>query len=128
MKGITQKYVNDVDGDCFGACVASILELEEVPNFHSDADGPWLKQWSDWLYERGFGLAWFNAHIPWLRGYGIASVPSALFPDSTHAIVWEYGENGKIAWNPNPDDPRGLEILNSDVTTFYVLTVLNPTL
>jgi hypothetical protein len=42
-------------GNCFSACVASLLEcpVEGMPNFHDTVDGmEWWQRWNEWLYER----------------------------------------------------------------------------
>lgn len=44
-------------GNCFAACVASILEikLDEVPNFCAKPDGWWLR-FLRWMSDRGWGV------------------------------------------------------------------------
>jgi hypothetical protein len=52
------RYVNQtktgVGGNCFAACIASILDLslDEVPNFCA-RDGDWFKEFQRWLVARG---------------------------------------------------------------------------
>lgn len=45
----------DEGGDCFAACIASILEvpIDGFPNFLADGDyeGHWCHRWQQWLYE-----------------------------------------------------------------------------
>lgn len=66
-------------GDCFRACIASILELghEDLPNPH-DADH-WFDAWQEALAPYGLRLIeWEVSAEPelWFEGYWIASVPS----------------------------------------------------
>lgn len=50
---------NAEKGNCFAACVASLLRLPitEVPNFVNDPDG-WPENLHGWLRERGMGYLW----------------------------------------------------------------------
>lgn len=107
-------------GNCFAACVASILEiddLERVPNYH----GPtWYAQWQAWLAIRGLGIedyvtAWETCETPewWCevmaehygwRGPMIAGGPSPRGP-WWHAVVVE---GGAIVHDPSPTPTRYL--------------------
>src|SRR5260370_22421604 len=53
MKPVTQSLVGE-EGNCFAACVASILEMSlvEVPNFCA-VDNGWWAAFQAWLAERG---------------------------------------------------------------------------
>jgi hypothetical protein len=48
------KIETDKGGDCFAACIASILEvpIEGFPNFLARVgDKTWWERWQDWLYD-----------------------------------------------------------------------------
>lgn len=72
MKPVHQTNFQRGTGNCFAACLASILEmpLEEVPNFcheGSDADGStWLERTARWLEERGRGFVFLNYPVVFL--------------------------------------------------------------
>jgi hypothetical protein len=86
-------------GNCFAACIASILELplDAVPNFcmdHLDADGStWLERTCAWLKERGWGVLLFNWDAPvcpldcWLICSGKSPRAVDAGDDWMHAVV-----------------------------------------
>jgi len=57
MKPISQTIFGDGKGDCFRACVASILEIphEEMPNFCIET-GDWIEKANKWLGPRGVAI------------------------------------------------------------------------
>jgi hypothetical protein len=59
MKPVDQTIFGAPHGNCFAACVASILELplEDVPNFVLEGEG-WWNAAKAWLHERGYALLW----------------------------------------------------------------------
>lgn len=79
---------NNNEGNCFGACIASILEipLKDMPQFSTrSAYGVWEKNWKDWLEAKGYKLV---THMPSTppRGYSIASgYSSRTYPKSFDA-------------------------------------------
>ena len=128
MKRVMQKVVNDKDGDCFAACLATILECD-VPNFHTDASAHMRDHYDTWLAPQNLQLVWFtfgSAPVP--KGYSILSVKSAMFKDAMHAVVFHQDEEGSghIIHNPNPFDPRGIEIPVEDWRFFDVVALRNP--
>ncbi len=124
MIPIEQTICTAPGGNCFAACVASILELllEEVPNFQSP---DWLEEWQKWLRPRNLGLLHFghrldpDAFIP--RGYAILGADSPR-GDWLHAVVTY---DGAICWDPSPDriNPVGTW---RDWTVFHVLDPTKP--
>ena len=86
MKPQKQKICSENNGDCFRACVASMLELpndDNLPNPHGDA---WLTEWLKWFGGIGLRLSWHHKSI-WRDGFWIASVQSKNFENTTHAII-----------------------------------------
>jgi hypothetical protein len=91
-------------GNCFAACIASILELplSDLPDPDlADKDAWWLT-WISWLRERNLTLyVWEvnpDADIP--HGYSIlATRPPGLPAGYGHAVV---AFDGHVVWNPNP--------------------------
>lgn len=93
MIPVKQVVPDPPDGDCFAACVASVLELplEEVPNPVGD---DWREQWADWLSERGY--SYVDVDLTWRGGtwwriapgqYWIATVPSLNHEGRYHSVV-----------------------------------------
>lgn len=83
------------DGNCFPACVASILEipLERVPRtFGPSAD--FLR----WLNERGLSATLYKAADFVPRGYAIAAGPSKRFANRLHACV---AYDGRVVHDPH---------------------------
>lgn len=112
MRPVFQTKFGGVDaepgekGDCFAACVASILELplEEVPNFcESDY---WHKDVNEWLAERGLALltindgAWKLCDWPmdwdttWVIGSGLGA------RGHRHSVVYQ---GDRMVHDPYPD-------------------------
>lgn len=96
----------DEGGDCFAACLASIMELpiEGFPNFldsrpHGEAG--WWHRWQLWLYEhyRSELLFWENRDTmpdPEQLAWWIASVTVGETP---HSVVFYRDE---FRWDPAP--------------------------
>ena len=106
MKKINQDQFGD-KGNCFAACVASILELplDAVPNL-CQGDSDWFLGFIQWL--DFYGLSSLNINIEqdnrelllkkFCRGYHIAGVENDN--GIKHAVVIK---NGSIVWDPMPD-------------------------
>lgn len=137
MKPVFQKVVDAGKGDCWAACIASILELplEEVPNFVGLSDHSKGILAEDlvkkWLKERGLFLLeiflWGNSEkknkswdlvLNWSHldnCYCILSVPSQRFPKGTHAVVGQFAKVNKsteliVAHDPNANNVPYTEI------------------
>jgi hypothetical protein len=86
------------DGNCFSACLASILEIPiaGVPVFL----GPYWDDFLPWLAERGLGASLYRkseSYVP--PGYSIAGGPSKRFAGKMHACV---AYDGTIVHDPHP--------------------------
>lgn len=101
---VSQTKINDDDGDCWAACVASIFEIDpaRVVDIHSPAarQRHWWFTVLDWLKPANLGMIRLphGADVP--SGYTVLSVDSTLFPDATHAVVCL---DGDVIFDPNPD-------------------------
>jgi hypothetical protein len=87
MKKYRQQIVDSKIGDCFRACMATILQLppEVLPNDHSPM---WFSNWNKYLSQFGLGIQCNSAKEPiWYDAYWIAGVTSKNFERSQHAIV-----------------------------------------
>lgn len=80
MNPVEQTELTSPDGNCFAACVASILELSltDVPDYK----GPgWLDRWQDWLAPRNLTFINFSAEGDWRpRGYTLPAAESKRGP------------------------------------------------
>lgn len=121
MKPVAQTLLKPPDGDCFAACVASILELPlaTIPNI-APLQGTEDGRDEGWQiiqrYLAGFGLA-LN-HIdqdqfsglpewnsrPYIPGWWIATHE---LDGVGHATVWE---NDVMVWNPFPGRHDDVEL------------------
>ena len=101
MKPVDQTVINDMTGNCFTACIASILELpiDKVPNFMEDKNH-WYIAAYQWLYDKGYELKHKKLEDgETLPGYWISSGKSYRFPDQHHAVVYYKKE---MAHDPHP--------------------------
>lgn len=80
----------ELRGDCFRACVASILNepIESLPNPHDDWDAGWFKA----MRKRGLQMVEANIEHWYPDGYWIAGLPSLNLPGCMHAVVMRGGE------------------------------------
>jgi hypothetical protein len=125
MKPQRQRVFSSVMGDCFAACMASLLELpiEVMPNDHSPHY--WLV-WRTFLKQFGLELSYSSAKGPiWADHPWIASVKSKNYPDgTTHAIIMD--EGGKVLFDPSTHKRyrKGEQLLGEDtVVGGYIIQV-----
>jgi hypothetical protein len=107
VKPVFQTRANFVDGNCFAAAVASILELDEIPGIDPRPLGAseeeldkWREEWGAWFAARGLRwyayswhcpqCNWKNAESEQLTEYAIASV-TVNGDGGGHAIVFHRG-------------------------------------
>ncbi len=152
MIPVNQKYKHDPDagviGDCFRACLASLLELplEQVPHFALESRKAGLESMmplvKDWLAARGLYLFNFPVSPPLgyrdptgeiVRRYGKCNpniyyiLAGAIRPDVeetgedryNHAVICH---GGRIVHNPNDSKPDIVGPINSGSYLIFVLT------
>lgn len=99
MKKQKQRIVNNIYGDCFSACLATLLELpiEVVPNDHSEY---YFFIYEKFLEQFGIAMNYRDAKgAIWQDHPWIASVKSKNYSDgTTHAIIME---NGSVLFDPS---------------------------
>lgn len=110
MIPVDQQFLHDPangqEGDCFRACIASILELpiEDVPHFAQLTGGRSEDFWNmayDWLEDRGYGYVhstMLNGPIFSKGSYHLLSGPSPR-GIGWHCVV---ALCGKIVHDPHP--------------------------
>lgn len=100
MRPVDQTTFGVPGGNCFTACVASLLELpiDEVPYFMADDDWfpgfqQWLKRWGLWAV----GFAWDEKWRP--DGLCILSGVTVRHPTGLHSVV---ARGDAIVHDPHP--------------------------
>lgn len=94
-----QLVCDPVNGDCFRACMTSILGIPNSPDLPDGGDG-WIGKWYTFLYQRGLTIQYDETKI-WREGFWIASVPSKNFEKCTHSIIMLGQE---VYFDPSPKD------------------------
>ncbi|QIN79619.1 hypothetical protein GBA65_15035 [Rubrobacter marinus] len=114
-------------GNCYAACVASILELalEDVPDVAPNDNGEdgWNEAWGGWFRERGlttYNLVRGEGDDRPFEGYTIGTVPSRNGPYE-HAVVCRDGE---VVWDPNPANAEK-PYDSSEATSWEVFALLD---
>ena len=123
MIEIKQKVVNKDVGDCFRACVASILEVNDIDSLPNPHGSNWIGSWFNALNEIGLRLGWDRDAI--LRdGYWIASVPSLNFKNVSHSIVMK---GNKVEFDPSTKKTyrKGRVLFGKNIVTFGYWLELN---
>lgn len=119
MKPIKQKYNNPQTGDCFAACIASILEipLEDVPNVANKKN--WWNEIDEWLKDRNLRFVEFEEYTDWwMNGlYSIMIGDSPNFDNIRHCVV---GLNGKIVHDPAKSNLGIKEPSKANIGVFLV--------
>lgn len=109
MKPVEQANFTPTRGDCFSACVASILEipLEDVPFFNDPPDASWWDRFKSWLEARELSASYYPdaSYVP--PGFAIVGGPSPRFPGVLHACV---ARDGVVVHDPHPSG-RGLDVI-----------------
>jgi hypothetical protein len=102
MRPVDQTTYGVRIGNCFSACIASILELpiEDVPSFASYGEG-WTWQLLGWLVARDLSMTYYDIEhgdrVP--PGFSIAGGPSTRFAGQKHACV---AHDGNVIHDPHP--------------------------
>ena len=123
MKPVDQTTFGSPGGNCFSACVASLLEIpiEEVPYFMDG--GAWFERFAEWLRPRGYWpLCFKSSRDGWTpAGLHILSGKSPrelANPNALHSVV---AHGGEIEHDPHPSRAG---ILTRD--DFVILVPIDP--
>ena len=120
MKPVFQTIYGDGVGNCFPACIASVLEidLEGIPNFCTVYKSRWQGELNKWLHQFGLGsltVAFQDDFIPIQKGWCLAAGPCG--PEGVmHSVVMK---DMKMVHNPHEGWGELDEIV--DYTFFVVL-------
>lgn len=127
---------NDGHGNCFNACIASLLErpLREVAPIHPrrpvqlpdgtvqlEENEKWHEQWDAWLIEQGYKVMYHPASDP-PKGFSIASGYSdRTFPEG-HRLAGKRISHAVVAFDGVPvHDPYPLRGTFGDVVNYKTL-------
>jgi hypothetical protein len=116
---VTQRNNKRGEGDCFPACLASILDAP-LDVFPIENCKEWNSfHWGQWLEERGITLYGppRNKGV-YYYGYWIAIVNSINNEGGFHAVVMK---EGALAWDPNCGNKREYVDLNSVATSWLLV-------
>ena len=104
-------------GNCFAACLASILEvdIQEVPEMPAWNDG-WFKSYEKYLTEKGYHWLWMELDNCYVPGYSVVSGPGPR--GVLHSCV---AFNGDIVWDPHPSQEGVVKV----VDTFMLLPLVD---
>lgn len=140
MKPVMQTLFGKGKGNCYAACIASILEIpiEDVPNFCAQSQYNWHKAVADWMSVRGLRIIalefstrkglWGGEALKRCWTYGLGGewvILSGLSPRSTdranpmyHSVVGQpRGWGFRMVHDPHPDGtglrghPWGVEFI-----------------
>lgn len=114
-------------GNCFQACVASILEipLEEAFDMMAHEEGHWFDKFQEWLRPRGLGCFYVgadrNGGPTWpIPGYHIIDLESttlAVKSDGHVAVMLD----GEVVHDPNPRATHQGKVMG-----YFVFVALDP--
>lgn len=101
MKPVDQTTFGNPGGNCFSACVASLLDLEigDVPYFMDD--DPWWLRFEAWLLDRGY----WPLVVPLDGGWsppGLHILSGVTAGKSPHSVV---ARGLEIVHDPHQDRP-----------------------
>jgi hypothetical protein len=123
----------DEGGDCFAACLASIMELSiyDLPNFlagdGNPEEGGWWRRWQRWLYVRcRCELLWWedDRPAPTDLAWWIAGVMSG---ETRHSVVFYRDE---FRWDPAPEGKKRewtLDDVTDAVALYAIGSIFNRT-
>ncbi len=81
-----QLIVDKITGDCFRACITSLLGIPNGDYLPTAGDVEWFSKYHKFLRKFGLTFKW-EPKAFWQQGYWIACVPSLNFPYCNHAIL-----------------------------------------
>jgi len=103
----------ETPGNCFAACLASLLEvpLDSVPHLVGDSD--WMGKANDWLAQFDLAILSFappsEPGMPWPGDGGCYHLMGGYGPDGdAHAVV---ARDGELVHDPLGPDASGLDLV-----------------
>jgi len=132
MIPVHQEILKAGSGDCFSACLASLLELslESVPKFRRDAgeSGCMYQLAENWLKQRfAISLLTVQADLLITAFQGTPCIAAGVSPNNPsghHAVVGEIDCLGNFTMTHDPN-PSGKGIVGEPIN-LYFLVPMNP--
>jgi hypothetical protein len=119
----------DEGGDCFAACLASMLEvaIEDFPNFLAgEREGDWYLRWQRWLYdEYRAELLYRESDWPDPRTQLAWWAGEVMLGKTPHSVVFYRDE---FRWDPAPEPHKrvwSLGDVKSVVALFSIASILD---
>ena len=122
-----QLIVDSKNGDCWRACITSILDVPNDPTLPNTSTDNSFMGWYKILESMGMFI-YYEGKACWRNGFWIASVKSLNFSDCTHAIVMHSCE---VAHDPSTKKvyETGEYLGGKDVVLGgYILEIIDPSL
>lgn len=110
-------------GNCYAACVASLLEIDIADTPTIDDVAQWNEVWDSWFASRGLARVTFSANGWTPKGWCILSGVSArvMFDESGERVHHScVGLDGELMHDPHPDESF-LEGAPTDIDLLYPL-------
>ena len=100
-------------GDCFRACLTSILCIDNSPDLPNVDKKDWWILWHNFLEPKGLTLS-YEKEACWKMGYWIATVKSKNFDGESHSIIMKGQE---VYFDPSPKETYevGLNLLGKAI-------------
>jgi len=115
---------NDGCGNCFNACIASILELtlREVAQIYPNYKGDYYGAWDDWFGKRGLKLELRGSRYRPPQGYAIASGRSSrVYPDG-HDKAGQFIHHATVVFDGIVvHDPFPIHGQFDDISSYWVI-------
>jgi hypothetical protein len=105
MRPVDQTTFGFPGGNCFSACVASLLEvpLEDVPQFMGDTlddDSTWYERFREWLAPRSLYPLCLKLGSEWVPpGFHILSGRSPRHATALHSVI---ALDARVVHDPHP--------------------------
>lgn len=120
----------DEGGDCFSACLASLLDvdLQDFPNFLSGGKDPenenyWWNKWNTYLYDKyRQTLVYYEEFDKQQTKYLAYWIAEVTIDDTAHCVIFHAD---KFVWDPAPDDEKQVYTLADVKSQVFVISITN---
>ena len=100
------KVYQELENDCFQACIASILgcNIENIPNCYDNGIENFKNKWYEWEKDKPFHLIDMDLNkdtMGWMKDIVMIAVGKSPRGDYNHCVIMK---NNKIIHDPHPDN------------------------
>ena len=125
MTPVDQSIMHDPEngkiGDCFRACVASLLDLplEKVPHFMENKNKRWFDDFTKWLSILDMSAVFIDSEtirdhikeVVVVLGDQAIVIAGGKSPKGVaHSVLWTFHEGGRMVHDPHPSRKGILEV------------------